>query len=98
MLFTWKLVMIVPTTTVWANATPKAQIVVNNETTKEQICIDFLWENVKKLANITPASQVEVNFISAINIWTNGAIFNRISGKDIKIIDDNLLDDLSPIE
>lgn len=98
MLFTWKLVMIVPTTTVWANATPKAQIVVNNETTKEQICIDFLWENVKKLDNITPASQVEVDFISAINMWTNGAIFNRISGKDIKVIDDNLSDNLSPIE
>lgn len=97
MLFTWKLVMIVPTTTVWANSTPKAQIVVNNETTKEQICIDFLWENVKKLEWLTPGKIVNVQFISAINMWTNGAIFNRISWHSI-VEHNTEADDLLPIE
>ena len=87
---TGKLVMKLPITTVGANATTKQQVVINNEETKVQMCIDFLGDNVKKLEWIEQWTIVEADFTCSINVWTWWAIFNRITWHSIL--------DISPIE
>ena len=63
----------------------KRQIVVVAED-KNQVCLDFMWDNVKLLDWINQWDEVTATFALAINIASNGAIFNRISGTSIALI------------
>lgn len=81
MIVNGRLIMIKDTTVVGKDL-QKRQIVINTED-KNQICIDFLWENVKLLDIIKEGDEVSCEFSLAINIASNGAIFQRISWTSI---------------
>lgn len=82
--FKWTIKAIKDKVTV-GNWLDKQQIVVVAED-RNQICIDFLWENIKLLNWFKEWDDVKVSMAFAINCTANGAIFNRISGTSISLI------------
>jgi hypothetical protein len=61
----------------------KQTILVVDEVSKNQLAIDFLWENVKLLEQVTMWMKVDCEYTTRVNMTTN-RIFNRITGKAIQ--------------
>lgn len=90
MQISWRLINIIDCGFVGDNKTQKKQAIINNDTTKETLCIDFLGENVPQLAELELGIEVNCIFKSAINMWTGWAIFNRIAWtKIVRFTSDN---------
>ena len=82
MYITWTITLLKPTTTVGKDLL-KRQVVVCSQD-NQQLCLDFLWENVKLLDSIKEGDIVTMWFSYAVNIAKDWSIFNRISWTTIE--------------
>lgn len=60
----------------------KKQTIVIVDEDKNQLAIDFLWDNIEKLKDIKQGDTVTCEYVTRINVTNR--VFNRITGKDIR--------------
>jgi hypothetical protein len=78
MLMNWQLTIVFPIEQIGELS---KQTIVMVDSDKNQLAIDFLWENVKLLESITVWDTVECEYVTRINVTNR--VFNRITGKSI---------------
>lgn len=77
----WQLTVMFPIEKVWELS--KQTILIVDEVSKNQLAIDFLWDNIKLLEQVTMWMKVDCSYSTRVNMTTN-RIFNRITGKAIQ--------------
>lgn len=74
----WQLTIVFPVETI--NELKKQTIVIVDKD-KNQLAIDFLWENVDLITDLKQWATYNVSFATRINVTNR--VFNRITGKSI---------------